>query len=148
LDEICRLLDLPGGDRAPALEAWLDAAEDPAAAAAALATALEVLEPAEGRSGWVPASDRDLERFLTAEGLHRPLGAAARRCVDPLVASAVDPVFFQAEGRVTGHMSVESPTLGGALAVRVFLPGGCDENLVRRYAVHLPLQYLFGDARN
>jgi predicted alpha/beta superfamily hydrolase len=45
------------------------------------------------------------------------------------------PVFFQAEGRVTGHMSVESPSLGDALAIRVFLPAGYDENLIRRYAV-------------
>ncbi len=45
------------------------------------------------------------------------------------------PVFFQGEGRVTGHLDLDSAVLGAPLRLRLFLPAGYDENTSRRYAV-------------
>jgi predicted alpha/beta superfamily hydrolase len=45
------------------------------------------------------------------------------------------PVFFQGEGRVTGHLELPSAILGEPLRLRLFLPAGYDENTTRRYAV-------------
>lgn len=45
------------------------------------------------------------------------------------------PVFFQGEGRVTGHLDLPSAVLGDGLRLRLFLPAGYDENTSRRYAV-------------
>jgi predicted alpha/beta superfamily hydrolase len=45
------------------------------------------------------------------------------------------PVFFHADGHLTARTSLQAPAIGGALTVRVFLPGGYDENTSRRYPV-------------